>query len=325
MIAHRCMTLIYNPWAGFGDWSRLVSLVVDFWQNNGWQVHVEATNHPGHATELAQVAARAGHPLVLAAGGDGTLNEVANGLAGSETILAPLPFGTANSLAKELGEPRPNLINPQWLPRALDLLIGGRVQRVDLGQCDNGRHWLLWAGAGADSYVVQQMEPRSRLFKRLGPAAYAAKGLLHLPGFSGTHARVTVDAQMEGEQTIEDEFLLICICNCQWWAGGELHLNSGAVLDDGFFELWLFRGHDWPQLLPYALAISQQRHLELPGVTRFVARSVQVESQTPIPFHLDGEPCGETPFTCTIQPSTLRLLVPASAPTDLFVNAGEML
>ncbi len=321
--SHRA-TLIYNPHAGFGDWCQLLSLIVDFWQQHGWQVQVQPTSYPGHATVLAHNAARADHALVLAAGGDGTLNEVVNGLVGSETILAPLPFGTTNSLAKELGEPRPNLINQQWLPRSLDLLIHGRVQQVDVGQCSNGRRWLLWAGAGADSYVVQQIEPRSKLLKRLGPAGYVAKGLLHLPGFSGVQARITVDVQTGETQIIEDEFLLICICNCQFWAGGELHLNPDAALDDGCFELWLFRGHDWPQLLRYVLAISQQRHELTPGVSRFVARSVQVETRTPMPFHLDGEPCGDTPFVCTLQPGALRLLVPATAPTNLFVKAGQM-
>ena len=90
------------------------------WQTLGWDVQVKPTEHAGHATELAQAAADAQHGLVFAAGGDGTLNEVANGLVHSETVLAPLPVGTANSFAKELCLPRPNFLRPDLANRCVE-------------------------------------------------------------------------------------------------------------------------------------------------------------------------------------------------------------
>ena len=105
--------------------------------------------------------------MVFAAGGDGTLNEVANGLAGSDTVLAPLPLGTANVLAKELGIPMRTFLNDAWLLQVSKLLVDGRVQRMDLGQCDDGRYWLLWASAGLDGFLIERIEPPVTLVQAL--------------------------------------------------------------------------------------------------------------------------------------------------------------
>jgi len=311
-------TLIFNPHAGFGEWRRVVENVVHFWRRRGWRVTLRPTAYAGHATELAKAAVAAHHGLVFAVGGDGTLNEVANGLANTETVLAFLPVGTANSFARELGAPRPNLLNPDWLLEASAMLARGRIQRVDMGLCDNGRYWLLWAGTGVDAFVADQIEPRSKLFKRMGPAGYVAKALFALPTFSGVQATVTID-----DQTIADNFLLINVSNCRMFAGGELRLNTYGLLDDGLFEVWLFRGRDWPDVLRYTVEIGLEHHMTNPKVQKISGRHVTITSAAPVPYHLDGEPCGVTPFTCDIKPGVLRLLVPNTAPPDLFCKAGQ--
>lgn len=313
-------TLIYNPYAGFWDWGDVVQRVATFWQERGWDIRLQATDRPGHATTLAREAAGAGHGLVLAAGGDGTLNEVANGLAGTQTVLAPLPVGTTNSFAKELGLPRPNLFQPNWFVEVSQHLVQGRIQQVDLGKCDNGRYWLLWASTGVDGFVVKRVEPRPRWFKRLGAAGYAAKALFFLPSFQGLRATVVVD-----DQVVEGDFLLVNVSNCRMFAGGELRLNDGALLDDGLFEVWLFRGKRWPTILRYTVEIGFESHRDDPNVQVFRGRYVAVKTEPSTPFHLDGEPVGDTPFACTLLPRALRLLVPDCAPADLFQQPGTPL
>lgn len=169
-------TLIYNPLAGPVSLAATLDLVADFWRERGWEVTVRPTEAPGHATTLAQEAAAAGHRLVLAAGGDGTLGEVANGLVGAETALAPLPVGTANSFAKELRLPLPGLWTRYRLLQACEALAAGKVQQMDVGyqrpqpdshEGDHGRYWLLWAGTGADGFVVNEVEPRPKWSKML--------------------------------------------------------------------------------------------------------------------------------------------------------------
>lgn len=314
----KTLTLIFNPHAGFWDWGSLVQQTAQFWRHRGWQVCIEATARPNHATELAAEAAGRGHQLVLAAGGDGTVNEVVNGLVGTETTLALLPVGTANSFAKELGLPRPNFLNWDWLQEASLALSRGRIQRVDVGVC-NGRHWLLWAGTGADAFAVEQIEPRSKLFKRLGPAGYAAKALLTLPNFPGMRATVTVDDQVR-----QDDFLLVVAINCRMYAGGELKLNLGAQLDDGRYEVWLFRGRQFTDLVRYTIAIGMESHMQDPNIEILTGHQVSVVTEPIMPYHLDGEPTGSTPFTCELKAGALRLLAPVTAPIDLFQKPAEV-
>lgn len=316
-------TLIYNPHAGFGSWRETMGKVADLWNSRGWHITLQPTQRAQHATQLAQEAAAAGHQLVLAAGGDGTLNEVANGLAHTETILGLLPVGTGNSFARELGLPTPNLFEPYKLLQASEALMAGHVQQMDLGLSHNGRYWLLWAGTGADGYVIEQIEPRSKLFKRIGRAGYAAKALFFLPGFNGIRATVTIDDHL----SITDDFLLITISNCRLFGGGEFTLNATGVLDDGLFEIWLFRGGDWPTLevMRYILEVGLENHVNNPNVDLIRGRKVKITATPPTAFHVDAEPAGQTPFTCHIQPRALRLLVPPTAPKDLFEETPEPL
>ena len=311
--------LIYNPHAGFQEWSHAVAGITDLWQRRGWRVDLRPTQYAGHAVELARAAADQGIGLVLIAGGDGSLNEVANGLAHSDTAVALLPAGTANSFAREMGLPRPSRVDSSWLHRASDALMQGRLWRMDLGQCLDGRYWVLWASAGADSYMVDRIEPRSRRFKQLGTFGYGAKALWSLPSFPGMRARVRVD-----DETVEGEFVMVNVSNCQLYAGGQVRLNTQGRLDDGLFEVWLFPGRRWTDFAAYVLEVWRARHVRDPRVRLIVGRSVVVSTEPALPYHLDGEPAGVTPFACQIRPGALCILAPATAQTaDLFGMPGE--
>lgn len=310
-------TLIYNPLAGPADMGTTIGRVAEFWEERGWMVEIEPTQYAGHAVTLAREAAAAGQRLVLAAGGDGTLGEVANGLANSETILGPLPTGTGNSFGKELRMPRPSLIDHEALVEAAALLAGGRVQRMDLGYVEGGKYWLLWTGVGMDSYLVDQIEPRSKLSKRLGPAGYVAQAFWLMPRFAPLEATVTIDGRQ-----FNGTFLLVVVSNCRRFAGGEVFLNPDAALDDGLFEISMFRGEGTAQAIQYLWEVWRGRHLENPAVTVVRGEAVTVDTARTMPVHTDGDPAGDTPLSCRIAPGALRLLVPRTAPRGLFQKAG---
>lgn len=297
--------------------------MIDIWRARGWQTEVCATQAAGHAADLARQAAEAGHELVLAAGGDGTLGEVANGLAGSETVMAPLPVGTANSFAKELLMPRPGLVNRQKLLQAADVLADGLVQCMDLGftrrEGGNGRYWMLWAGTGADGYLVHALEPRPKWSKRIGPLGYALQGLTLAPTLPDMHAKVEIDGRI-----YEDDYVLVLISNCRMY-GGEITLSPKAYLDDGLFEVWLFRGKGLAKTMGYIAKALRGAHLDDPNVQLIHGRSITVHTDPIMPCQTDGDRAGHTPLSCEIKPGALRLLCPATAPADLFSQPGKPL
>lgn len=313
-------TIILNPFAGLWSSARAVRELVQFWEERGWRVSVRPTAYTGHATELARTAAQTGHGLVVAAGGDGTLNEVVNGLVYTETALAPLPVGTANVFTRELGLSGRNMLRPDWLQATCKQLANGRVQTIDVGKSSSGRYWLLWMGAGVDGYMVDQIEPRTRLFKRLGKMGYAAKALGLLPKYAGVPAQITVD-----DVQVEGDLLWVEICNSRLFAGGELCLNPAGVLDDALFEVWFFQGREWPDILRHVVDIGLQTHLHSTHVKRLTGRRVTVTTARPVPSHIDGEPHGKTPLSCEVQPGAIRLLAPVSAPYTLFSKPGRWL
>jgi diacylglycerol kinase family enzyme len=309
-----------------------VEPVANYWRVRGWRVKVQPTRAPGHAIELARRAADDGDRLVLAAGGDGTMGQVANGLAGSDTIMAPLPLGTSNALARELRLPRPQLLDPNAPLVASEALLSGRVQQIDLNfvRSQTGPSYaLLWAGVGADAFLVQQVEPRPDWSKRLGPVGYSIQALTLLHRLPAMSAVVQVD-----DQTIEEDLLLILISSCRLYAGGLIELGSTAQLDDGRFEVWLFRaGEGSVRIAPpraglmarYLTEVSLKLQDWDPGVITLSGKRVIIETRPRMPCHTDGEGAGYSPLTSEIHPAALRLLVPETAPRDRFLLPGTPL
>ncbi|MCL4263950.1 MAG: diacylglycerol kinase family lipid kinase [Anaerolineae bacterium] len=320
----RQATLIYNPLAGPANLAAPIASVVELWQAHGWQVTTQATNAPGHATTLAQQAATAGHQVVLAAGGDGTLGEVANGLAGTETIMAPLPMGTANSFARELLMPLPNRLEKYKLREAAQTLLAGRVQYMDIGWLEDekghGRNWLLWAGTGVDGYLVNRVEPRPRWSKRLGRLGYYIQSLAAAPHVPTMKGIVEVDGVC-----YEDNFVLALISNCRLYAGGQIVLSPDACLDDGLVEVWLFRGNGLADTVQFLYEAKFARHHHHPNVTHVDGRAITIRATPPAPCQTDGDKAGYTPLHFSVKTRALRLLAPQTAPTDLFSLPGEPL
>ena len=313
-------TLIYNPHAGFDDWQQHVEATAEDWQTHGWDVTLRQTEYPAHATELAAAAVRANHHLVLAAGGDGTLHEVANGLLGSSTILAPLPAGTTNCLTRDLGLPTPSSGDPHWLLAASARLRAGSVQAMDVGECSNGRSFLLWAAVGVDSRIVESVEPRSRLLKRFGLAGYFAKATLPFLLYQGRHLRVSVD-----NESVEGDMLAVIVSNTRLYAGGLFNLSPHSVLDDGKLDTWILRGRFSPQMLFHSAFIVAGRHHARRDVIQLSGRHIIIETEEPQSYHLDGELNRATPITCTVAPGALRILAPQGAPGGLFEHPGVKL
>ena len=185
-------------------------------RQHGWNLERQHTERPGHAHLLAASAAETGVDAVVACGGDGTINEVVNGLAGSNTALAVIPAGTVNIWAREAGIPRDPLA-------ALRLLVEGERRRVDLGRAGE-RYFLMLASIGTDSYAVQAVGPA--LKQRLGRYAYVIAGLRDLLRTGGRPMSIDID----GEELAHD--VLIAIIGNTRLYGGALRSTSHTRIDE---------------------------------------------------------------------------------------------
>jgi YegS/Rv2252/BmrU family lipid kinase len=277
-------------------------------------VEVSPTAGPGAASELANKAASQGSDIVLVCGGDGTINEVINGLAGSQASLGLLPGGTANILARDMGLP----LNPvraatelsRWSPRRIPLgkatwcIARASINGAPAEKEQLTRYFVSVAGIGYDAHVVYKLSLEMKL--SWGVAGYimeALRQVFRYP-FQGFCCRT------DGGP---DRIATFTAVQRAGNYGGWLHLTPDARFFDDRFTLCLFKSHNRARYFLYAGLVLARQHFHLGDVelleTRKLCCAAQVAGET-IRFELDGEPVGTLPATFEIVPDALTLLVP---------------
>ena len=270
----------------------------------GWpRVEVRLTEGPGHATELARQALLEGASLVLAAGGDGTVNEAAQGLEGSAVPLGILPVGSGNGLARALRIPlRPD--------RALCALETGVARPIDVGQI-NGKPFLNVAGVGFDALVGGAFHAAGSQGGRRGIWPYVRTSVALLSSYEPSSVRVeTEDAQ------IETRPFLVSFANGPQYGGGAV-LNPGARLDDGRFEVIVFEDGSLLGILAAAPRLFLGGIERSPGYRRLRTMRAVLEVAAPLVHHRDGEPEPKAErYVVTLKPRALNVIVPRTTATD---------
>jgi diacylglycerol kinase (ATP) len=307
--------LIWNPKAGPRDVRQELSQVMTIMETHGWRVTLKETSRPGDATRFSQQARQEHVDAVFAAGGDGTINEIVNGLAESQVALGVLPVGTGNIWAKQLGQPTRS---PRHLRPALDsirALLQGERRSVDLGR-SNGRYFLQFTDIGLDAEVIQRMEPRSRRQQRLGAVAYVSTGLTTAFSFLGTRTRIFVDGAR-----VYRRAMIIVIANSQLYGG--VRLATDAQLDDGLLDVYVFQGQGFASAVRAALGVVTGLHVHDPYVDHFRGRQILIRPDKPLPMAVDGDPIGATPLECEVVPLALDVLVPRKVTPGLFGRPGR--
>lgn len=270
--------VIFNP-AARGEKSQRLRQFLESKRSD--RVTLAPTRRPGDATRLA--AAAGDHDIVVAAGGDGTINEVVNGLNGA--ALGVLPLGTVNVFARELGIPR-------RLPAAWELIESGRTRAIDLpyAEAAGQRRWFCQlAGVGFDARAVRAAS--WELKKKIGPLSYVWAGLktMRAPGV----------IEFDGARGVA-----LLIGNGRFY-GGRYRLFPEAKLDDGLLDACFF---ERVSLLRYGPAILLGRHTRLAGVRYVQGKEFCCASAAP--FQLDGEDAGDGPVKFSLKPRALRVIAP---------------
>ena len=284
---------IVNPRAGAGARRALAALEQAPAGLHG--LAVSLSERAGHARELAREAAQAGCDLVLAVGGDGTANEVAWGLLGSQAALGLVPVGSGNGLARTLGIP----LAPR---RALQALADAVTRRMDVGFV-NERPFLNVAGAGFDAAVGAAFHERARAGARRGVLGYVWAGLGIALGYrASTLGR-------EGAEPSGRAALLFSFSNGPQYGGGAV-IAPGARLDDGLLDVVRIEDAPRLRLLLQAPRLFLGGIERLPAYSRPALASFVPTAGEPFPYHRDGEP--EPPVArleVRIEPKALPVLV----------------
>lgn len=302
--AMQTAVIISNPVSGsFPHHHHNYHDTIAFLQAQGWQVELWLTHNPGDAQNLARRAVEQHMAVVIAAGGDGTLNEIIQELAGSETALGVLPMGTVNVWAREMGIPLDSA-------KAREVLVHGRTCRVDLGRV-NGRYFLLMAGIGIDGEVTQAVERKS--LKRLGALGYLLAALWFGPGYLGFPLTLKID----DTAPIRTRALEVIVGNTRLYAGA-FKFTWLAHCDDSLLDLCMVhkRGRLGRLVVLFDFALNrEQRRL---WVRYNTFKSLTIETPEPVALQVDGEAAGYTPATFTVAPGTLKVIVPQGTTSELF-------
>jgi len=291
----RRLLAIRNPDAGGGGYKRDLPLIMSALRGLGYHVDERMTQGEGDGTRLARAGVEEGFDLVCAIGGDGTVNEAINGLAGTNLPLAIIPTGTVNVLAMELGIP----LDP---PDAVRLLEAGTVSWIDLGLAGE-RYFGLMAGVGMDAAVVASLSPVMK--RALKEAAFAVQGLANYLTREEPRIRVTCE-----ERSVEGYFAVFG--NASNYGGG-FGITPLADMRDGLLDVCVLKDKSFLSTISYWTAALINAHLKHPKVEYFrteAAQIVTVEADKEVLVQTDGEMAGRLPLTCSVVPRALRVVVP---------------
>jgi diacylglycerol kinase (ATP) len=302
--------LIHNPNAGNGGRGRrrMLDEARRILSLGGIDADLLETRGPGDATVMAERATIEGRQLVIACGGDGTLNEVVNGLAGQQNghrvPMAFLPGGTANVLAKELGLP--------WdIPSAATRLVHGEIKEIALGlatplkEPDKKRYFLSVAGAGPDGMIVYSID--LDLKARVGILAYWWQGAREVFRYKYQHFRVVT-----GHDKLDVS--LVVVGRTKHY-GGPFRITTEADLYSDHFELMGLTTKSGLKYLSYLPTLWMGKLRGTDGVHFWKAHSIVCEplDSNPVYAQIDGEPLARLPVEFKIVPRALKLLVPKNS------------
>ena len=267
-----------------------------------WQERVESiargcpiriTSLPGEAEALARRAVDEGFGRVVAAGGDGTVNQVANGVADGSAALGLLPIGTVNVFAMELGLPL------HTLQLCWDIIEASNTRLVDLPRA-NGKCFVQLAGVGLDAQVVKETSLASK--RSFGPLSY-------LISAAQIAARQPPKLFIESEDTSVDEGSFVLVGNGRLY-GGPFPFFKHAVIDDGLFDVVVFKRLGYLEIIKYLQDVIFSSEIRAPEIEYFQTRRLRITSEQEVPLELDGELAGNCPVEFRIQEKALRVLAP---------------
>jgi YegS/Rv2252/BmrU family lipid kinase len=268
---------IINPVAGKGNAMSFIPAIHNHFKNNKDEYYIEITENPGHATDIAAFYAKKGNYRIYSAGGDGTLNEALNGMAGSGCALGVLPAGSGNDFIKSIYKSRD-------YGDILEKTIVGEAVPVDCGII-NGRYFINIMSAGLDAEVAYYAAKANKKFHLRGKLSYFAgivaalvKGKLKFP------LKITLD----GSRTIETEITLVAVTNGKYYGGGFMPVPR-TEYNDGILDVCLVDAKKLPEILYLLPKYMKGTHVGMKGVNLEKIQKCTIESESELKINIEGE------------------------------------
>jgi YegS/Rv2252/BmrU family lipid kinase len=290
------LVIIANPESGNGKAIKNAQTLGDHIKQEGMEVSIHQTLCRGDGERLAKIAVEKGASHIIACGGDGTVNEVINGIKSAATkynepILALLPSGRCNNFWKELNAPS----DPKHLS---NLLSSGQSKKVDLGTI-NGRYFATVAALGFDSAVAEFVDDKRGPTFLKGTASYLYALIATLPKFKFPMVSISGDID-----SFRGEVLLVAIGNTASY-GGNFIITPSAKPDDGLLDVCIVRKTSKFEILKVLPKVFSGKHVTHPSVSIENIKSVTVDSKIPIWIWADGEKIMTVPATIRVESSAI--------------------
>jgi diacylglycerol kinase (ATP) len=291
--------LIYNPSSGREIVRRRLPDILELLESAGYETSCYATKGEDDATEEAERAVKRGFDVIIAAGGDGTIYEVVNGMAGkpARPALGIIPCGTSNDFARALGIPKS-------ITRSCKIIAAGKRKRVDVGRI-NDRYFINIAGGGSLTNLTYEVP--SKLKTLLGQLAYYVKGLEKLPSLHP----IRVKLETRDRVLLDEEIMIFLITNSHS-VGGFDRLAPKADLSDGKLDLIVVKKIGLGDFIRLATQAVRGEHVKDPNLLYFQTDYIKATSPAgeTVQLNLDGELGGVLPCVCEALPGHLELFVP---------------
>ncbi|MDP6593217.1 MAG: diacylglycerol kinase family lipid kinase [Candidatus Marinimicrobia bacterium] len=263
---------VLNPLGGRGRALKLMDRLEPVLMERGVDYEICHTEAPEHATEITREK-REDYDVVVAFGGDGTMNEVVNGIVGSDTALGMIPLGTGNDFARSCRM-------PLKFDDAVENLLTGQPKKIDLGVFNGDKYFANVVGVGFDAYAGNESK---KIQKLKGTAVYVYAVFKTLRHYDSIPMTIELD-----DQKIEEPTYLISVGN-GWSVGGGLQLTPDAVIDDSTFHVCQISDISSMKVVANFTKLFNGRINDLDEVSLRTSRKVKISSEVPLPIHIDGE------------------------------------
>lgn len=267
--------IIYNPTSGREVFKRELGQVLERFEIAGYETSAHATTCEGDAIKAAKLAVERRYDLVVAAGGDGTINEVINGLAEQEyrPKLGIIPMGTTNDFARALSIPRD-------IKKAVDIILAGQSMFLDIGRV-NDQYFMNIAGGGKLTELTYEVP--SKLKTMLGQMAYYMKGIEMLPSLKPIRTKIEYDGNI-----VDEDIMLFLVSNTNS-VGGFEKLAPDAKANDGYFDLLILKKANLAEFVRIASLALRGAHLQDKHIIYAKANHIKVSTDEKMQLNIDGE------------------------------------